>query len=620
MRRLRPAALVLLRALCSPARGAAWSWPADGAVLQPFAFDRPTRTRPDSTAASTSAARRARVRAPSGGDVTFAGTVAGDGHTLTIATADGYTVTLTHLGSIAVDEGATVAEGDAVGTIGPTGTRSSPCRTSTSASASRGRERLPRPARAAAARAPVDPAPSHRPAGACAGARACPAAPRPLRGAAPPAPAPALAASPPPGARSARSGRAPPALAPSPTPVAHASRRHRPGAPRRRRRPARPLPPASRPALASTRAGTARRPRPATRGSVAARRLPRPARRVGVAGQRRSREQDSAAPPPARSGRRDRAAAQNARPRATPRPAAPAARRAVAARAVASRADAAGAAAGPRRRRRPLLARRSTPCALAGRARRFAAARRRRRRGRLLSLTAMRFYVTTPIYYVNSTPHIGHAYTTIAADILVRHHRQRGEETFFLTGRRRARRQGRARRRGAGPHAAGVRRPDRRAPGGSCRDGSNASNDFFIRTSDEGHKAFVQDFLQRIYDNGDVYEDVYAGLYCVGCEAFKTEDELVDGKCPIHGTAPEWIEEKNYFFRLSAYQDRLLELYDERPDFVLPRLPLQRGAQLHRGRPARLLDQPRGPAVGRSRSRGIRSRSPTSGPTRSSTT
>ncbi len=98
----------------------------------------------------------------------------------------------------------------------------------------------------------------------------------------------------------------------------------------------------------------------------------------------------------------------------------------------------------------------------------------------------------------------------------------------------------------------------------------NAHPDFFIRTSDEGHKQFVREFLQRIYDNGDVYENVYAGLYCVGCEEFKAESELIDGKCPIHGTVPEWIEEKNYFFRLSAYQDRLLELYDARPDFVLP--------------------------------------------------
>ena len=98
----------------------------------------------------------------------------------------------------------------------------------------------------------------------------------------------------------------------------------------------------------------------------------------------------------------------------------------------------------------------------------------------------------------------------------------------------------------------------------------NASIDFFIRTSDEGHKRFVQEFLQSIYDNGDVYQDVYAGLYCVGCEAFKTEDELVDGKCPEHGIEPEWLEEKNWFFRLSAYQDQLLALYDGRPDFVQP--------------------------------------------------
>ena len=181
----------------------------------------------------------------------------------------------------------------------------------------------------------------------------------------------------------------------------------------------------------------------------------------------------------------------------------------------------------------------------------------------------MRFYLTTPIYYVNSTPHIGHAYTTIAADILVRHHRQRGEETFFLTG--------------VDEHASKVARvaaeqglepkqyADRIAEVWRALPARlNASNDFFIRTTDEGHKAFVQDFLQRIYDNGDVYQDVYAGLYCVGCEAFKSEDELVEGKCPVHEVEPEWIEETNYFFRLSAYQDRLLALYDERPDFVRP--------------------------------------------------
>ena len=181
----------------------------------------------------------------------------------------------------------------------------------------------------------------------------------------------------------------------------------------------------------------------------------------------------------------------------------------------------------------------------------------------------MTFYVTTPIYYVNSSPHIGHAYTTIAADILTRHHRQRGEETFFLTG--------------VDEHATKVWRvaEEQGLPAQEYVDQIavvwrdlpqrlNAETDFFIRTSDSGHKEFVRDFLQRIYDNGDVYEDVYAGLYCVGCEAFKTEEELVDGKCPDHDTVPEWIEEKNYFFRLSRYQDRLLELYESRPDYVQP--------------------------------------------------
>ncbi|HET7571619.1 MAG TPA: methionine--tRNA ligase [Gaiellaceae bacterium] len=182
----------------------------------------------------------------------------------------------------------------------------------------------------------------------------------------------------------------------------------------------------------------------------------------------------------------------------------------------------------------------------------------------------MRFYLTTPIYYVNSTPHIGHAYTTAIGDMIVRHRRQRGDETFFLTG--------------VDEHATKVWRvaqeqrlepqeyADRIAvPWRALPARLNASTDFFIRTSDDGHKRFVQDFLQRMYDNGDVYQDVYAGLYCVGCEAFKSEEELTpDGLCPDHLVAPEWIEETNWFFRLSAYQERLLALYDERPDLVRP--------------------------------------------------
>jgi len=182
-----------------------------------------------------------------------------------------------------------------------------------------------------------------------------------------------------------------------------------------------------------------------------------------------------------------------------------------------------------------------------------------------------RYYLTTPIYYVNSTPHIGHAYTTVAADIFTRHQRQRGRDTFLLTG--------------VDEHASKVARvaaeqglepqeyADRIVEAWRALPSRlDVANDFFIRTTDDGHKKFVQEFIQKIRDNGrdDIYQDVYAGLYCVGCESFKTEDELVDGKCPEHDIEPEWIEERNWFFRLSAYQNQLLAIYDERPDFVLP--------------------------------------------------
>jgi methionyl-tRNA synthetase len=182
----------------------------------------------------------------------------------------------------------------------------------------------------------------------------------------------------------------------------------------------------------------------------------------------------------------------------------------------------------------------------------------------------MRYYLTTPIYYVNSSPHIGHAYTTIAADALVRHHKQRGDETFFLTGTdENASKVYRvAEERGLDPKAYVDEIVEQWRELPKLVD---AEYDFFIRTSDEGHHRVVQEFLQRIYDNGDIYQDVYSGLYCVQCEEFKSEADLVDGLCAEHGVAPERIEETNWFFRLSAYQEKLLELYDQRPDFVLPR-------------------------------------------------
>ncbi len=211
----------------------------------------------------------------------------------------------------------------------------------------------------------------------------------------------------------------------------------------------------------------------------------------------------------------------------------------------------------------------------------------------------MTFYLTTPIYYVNSTPHIGHAYTTLAADILVRHHGQRGEDTFFLTGTdEHASKVYRvAEEQGLDPkvYVDQIAEKWREVP-----EQVGADIDFFIRTTDEGHKRFVQEFVQRIYDNGDIYEDTYSGLYCVGCEAFKSEDELVDGKCPDHGTVPEWIEEKNYFFRLSRYQEPLLKLYDERPDFVLPEFRRNEARSFIAGRARGLQPQPGRTALGRS--------------------
>ncbi len=182
----------------------------------------------------------------------------------------------------------------------------------------------------------------------------------------------------------------------------------------------------------------------------------------------------------------------------------------------------------------------------------------------------MGYYLTTPIYYVNARPHLGHAYTTIAADVAARHMRQRGEDVFFLTGtdEHSSAPAKSAAAEGLTPQAYVDRAS---AAFRELAATVDASNDFFIRTTDPPHMAFVQRFLQRLYDQGDVYEGVYAGLYCPACEAFYREAELIDGRCPQHGTVPEWIEEKNYFFRLSAYADRLLAQFDANPGFVAPR-------------------------------------------------
>jgi methionyl-tRNA synthetase len=180
------------------------------------------------------------------------------------------------------------------------------------------------------------------------------------------------------------------------------------------------------------------------------------------------------------------------------------------------------------------------------------------------------YYVTTPIYYVNAEPHLGHAYSTIAADILARHMRQRGEDVFFLTG---TDEHGEpvaqaAEREGVEPQELA----DRNAPRfREMCERIGASNDFFIRTTDAEHIAKVQEITQRVQDNGHVYEGVYEGWYCPRCADFKTESELgPDNTCPIHEIRLEREREENWFFRLSAFQERLERLYAERPDFVQP--------------------------------------------------
>ncbi len=182
----------------------------------------------------------------------------------------------------------------------------------------------------------------------------------------------------------------------------------------------------------------------------------------------------------------------------------------------------------------------------------------------------MSFYVTTPNYYLNCEPHLVHAYSTNAADILARHHRQRGEDVFFLTGTDEhgepVTQQAEAE--GTTPRELG----DRLAP--RFREMAakiNASNDFFIRTTDEGHMKRVQEIVQRVHDNGHVYEGVYEGWYCPRCADFKTGSELgPDNTCPIHKITLTREKQDNWFFKLSDFQDDLERLYEQRPDFVTP--------------------------------------------------
>lgn len=181
-----------------------------------------------------------------------------------------------------------------------------------------------------------------------------------------------------------------------------------------------------------------------------------------------------------------------------------------------------------------------------------------------------KFYVTTPIYYPNDIPHIGHAYTTIAADIIARWHKILGEDVWFLTG--------------TDEHGKKIQNAAEKA-GKSTKEfvdalvpkfkdawkKLNIEYSRFIRTTDKDHEKKVQEILQKVYDKGDIYLGKYEGYYCTGCEAYYTEKDLKEGCCPIHKTKIEKLKEPSYFFKLSKYQKKLLDFYKKNPEFISPK-------------------------------------------------
>ncbi len=179
------------------------------------------------------------------------------------------------------------------------------------------------------------------------------------------------------------------------------------------------------------------------------------------------------------------------------------------------------------------------------------------------------FFITTPIYYVNARPHLGHAYTTVVADAMARYHKLLGEDVLFLTGTDEH-----------GDKIVQAAEKEGKTPK-EFVDGISAcfqamwpelhiANDRFVRTTDAHHIATVQAFLQKVYDAGDIYFGEFGGHYCYGCERFYTEKELENGLCPQHLTKPEYISEKNYFFRMSKYLPWLKQYILDNPDFIRP--------------------------------------------------
>ncbi len=180
-----------------------------------------------------------------------------------------------------------------------------------------------------------------------------------------------------------------------------------------------------------------------------------------------------------------------------------------------------------------------------------------------------RFYVTTPIYYVNAEPHIGHAYTTILADFMSRFHRMLGHEAYFLTG---TDEHGDKIDQAAKAHNSTPQEYADRVSGLFRKTWTDIGIRFddFIRTTEKRHVDVVRRILQKMYDAGDIYFGSYGGFYCVGCERFFTEKEMVDGKCPDHDRKLDFIEEKNYFFKMSKYQEWLTGHIEKNPDFIRP--------------------------------------------------
>jgi len=181
-----------------------------------------------------------------------------------------------------------------------------------------------------------------------------------------------------------------------------------------------------------------------------------------------------------------------------------------------------------------------------------------------------KFYITTPIYYINDVPHVGHAYTAVVADVIARWHRLKGDDAFFLTGldENSAKTIEAAKKQGAKDiqaYADSMAKKWLRA-----WKVLNISNDDFIRTTEQRHRKNVTDFFKKIYERGDIYKGVYEGLYCEGCEAYLTEADLVDGKCQLHKTKPKHIKEENYFFKLSKYSDQILKHIEANPEFIQP--------------------------------------------------